>query len=709
MALSQEVKNDIQEAYSQWIKNNNLKPRSAQRQMIASIAKSLSSIECDEDGKRKDDFKSHVCLVEAGTGTGKTVAYIITAIILAKFFEKKLVISTATIALQEQLVERDLPNLQKTCGVDFSFSIAKGRKRYFCLNKAENRLKDSKQSDPNKLLFPDEQSSLSDQTIDFISDAKQAFLAGDWDGDKDSWPYSLNEDDWSSVVADTASYCGGKLPKHRECALTISRKELRDVDIIIANHDLVLADLSSGGNILPDPSDTIYVFDEAHHLPEKTQNHQTSKLSIDNERKRILQTEKVLNRVNKILESNEGFDKLQKSINQTDEALESCLINLQNLIKDFFKKNINLANSSLELRFPHGKVPSEMESVFDELSHCFNIKISLLENISEKINKSFTDNNSPEQANRESLSATIDDIIISSEIASHLCEDYSDTQMKNEVLNVRWLRQLDADDPNNIIAFSTPLLPSKSLNKLIWGNCFSAILTSATLTALDRFDHFIEKIGIGEKKLSFKILGQLNYSKSFFHVPSMKNIPSDGVHHTDEIVELLPKLISKKTGTLFLFSSRKQMEDVYESLVDDLKDSILLQGDRSKQKLINMHKSIIDSGEKSIIFGLNSFSEGLDLPGKYCEVVIISKLPFSVPDNPIEQALGEWVESKGGNAFYDISVPNASMKLLQSCGRLLRHESDHGKIFLLDRRIINKSYGRKLLNALPPYNLKIDN
>ena len=121
MALSQEVKNDIQEAYSQWIKNNNLKPRSAQRQMIASIAKSLSSIECDEDGKRKDDFKSHVCLVEAGTGTGKTVAYIITAIILAKFFEKKLVISTATIALQEQLVERDLPNLQKTCGVEFFF------------------------------------------------------------------------------------------------------------------------------------------------------------------------------------------------------------------------------------------------------------------------------------------------------------------------------------------------------------------------------------------------------------------------------------------------------------------------------------------------------------------------------------------------------------------------------------------------------------
>ena len=88
------------------------------------------------------------------------------------------------------------------------------------------------------------------------------------------------------------------------------------------------------------------------------------------------------------------------------------------------------------------------------------------------------------------------------------------------------------------------------------------------------------------------------------------------------------------------------MEDVYESLVDDLKDSILLQGDRSKQKLINKHKSIIDSGEKSIIFGLNSFSEGLDLPGKYCEVVIISKLPFSVPDNPIEQALGEWVESR---------------------------------------------------------------
>jgi ATP-dependent DNA helicase DinG len=156
-------------------------------------------------------------------------------------------------------------------------------------------------------------------------------------------------------------------------------------------------------------------------------------------------------------------------------------------------------------------------------------------------------------------------------------------------------------------------------------------------------------------------------------------------------------------GTLVLFSSKKQMLDVYEELPSEMQDKILLQGDASKQEMLVQHKQKIDQGEGSVLFGLASFAEGVDLPGNYCTHVIIAKLPFAVPDDPIEAALSEWIESRGGNAFMELTVPDASLKLIQACGRLLRTETDKGKISLLDRRIISKRYGKAILNSLPPF------
>ena len=156
-----------------------------------------------------------------------------------------------------------------------------------------------------------------------------------------------------------------------------------------------------------------------------------------------------------------------------------------------------------------------------------------------------------------------------------------------------------------------------------------------------------------------------------------------------------------------LFSSRRQMEDVASALEDSLE--ILVQGARSKQHLLDAHRVKIDAGEPSVLFGLASFAEGLDLPGPYCEEVIIAKLPFAVPDGPVDQAMGEWIESKGGSSFRDISLPDAALRLMQASGRLLRSEADSGRISLLDRRIVEKSYGKQLLEALPPFSRDIRN
>jgi len=177
---------------------------------------------------------------------------------------------------------------------------------------------------------------------------------------------------------------------------------------------------------------------------------------------------------------------------------------------------------------------------------------------------------------------------------------------------------------------------------------------------------------------------------------------------TDELITKIPQLLKEEKANLVLFSSYWQMEKVAQALREKHKLSIQVQGEQSRQHIINQHKKLCDQDKESIIFGTQSFSEGLDLPGKYLTHVIITKLPFSVPTSPVEEAQAEYVTAKGGNPFMSISVPETSKKLVQATGRLLRNEKDVGKITLLDRRVVNKRYGKELLNSLPPYKRVIE-
>ena len=170
---------------------------------------------------------------------------------------------------------------------------------------------------------------------------------------------------------------------------------------------------------------------------------------------------------------------------------------------------------------------------------------------------------------------------------------------------------------------------------------------------------------------------------------------------------LLPQLLHDEPSGLVLFTSWRQMNEVVGQLPEHFLAKLKIQGDGSKQALLVDHRQSVDDGEPSYIIGLASFAEGVDLPDDYCRHVVIVKLPFSVPDDPLDQALAEWVEARGGNAFYEISVPDAALKLVQACGRLIRHEHDHGRITLLDKRIVTQRYGRALLESLPPYKLNL--
>ena len=184
--------------------------------------------------------------------------------------------------------------------------------------------------------------------------------------------------------------------------------------------------------------------------------------------------------------------------------------------------------------------------------------------------------------------------------------------------------------------------------------------------------------------------------------------PSQAEAHTTEIIDRLPELAESHLGVLVLFSSKRQLNDVAEGLGGAWSRKLLIQGERSKADIIETHKARVDRGEQSIIFGLASFAEGVDLPGNYCSHVIIAKLPFAAPDNPLDAAHAELLERDGRNAFMELTVPEASLKLLQACGRLLRSEQDEGRITLLDRRVVTKRYGRAILDALPHYQFELD-
>jgi ATP-dependent DNA helicase DinG len=166
-------------------------------------------------------------------------------------------------------------------------------------------------------------------------------------------------------------------------------------------------------------------------------------------------------------------------------------------------------------------------------------------------------------------------------------------------------------------------------------------------------------------------------------------------------------MVEDKVGTLVLFSSKRQMEQVFDELPNDLARLILIQGQYSNREMVRLHKERIGQGKTSVLLGLASFAEGVDLPGDYCRHVVIAKLPFAVPNEPLQEALAEWIESQGGNSFFDISLPLASLRLIQASGRLLRTETDTGTVSVLDKRLVTKRYGKQLLDALPPFHREV--
>jgi ATP-dependent DNA helicase DinG len=718
LLLSPELKDSIREAYAAIMARKSLAPRWGQRQMIAEIANTLARIPAPGDpGQSRGSTAAAgsralpaVCVIEAGTGTGKTIAYAVAAIPVAMARGKRLVVATATVALQEQFINKDLPDIKHHSGLDFSFALAKGRRRYVCLSKLDRLLG---QGDSEVLpLYPEDQAAtLSADALPTYNTMLTALARGEWDGDRDNWPETIADETWFPATSDHSQCSGRRCPNVGQCSFFRARDELQSADIIVTNHDLALADLALGGGaILSAPQDSIYVFDEGHHLPDKALNHFASFCRLHTTVQWLQESRKLLAQSVPVLTAMRGLREALESLpGIMQEAIDSLQVAEQAVSLLFSEATQDERRDDHQLRLPHGRVPAALQPVATALSGQFQRLETGLARIESTLEDALEDDIAGlDKAAVETWHLNIGGMLGRAQSNLALWREYATDGTGEQPPKARWITLLEGGGQAGFELRCSPILAADILIDCLWSQAAGVVVTSATMTALNSFERFILHSGVPRDAVFKVVQSPFDYSKATFAVPAMPCDPGDAQAHTAAMIALLPGLLASNEGSLVLFSSRRQMLDVHDGVRATLGAPILVQGEYSKQEILRRHRAAIDADQGSIIFGLASFAEGVDLPGDYCRHVVIAKLPFAVPDSPLEAALAEWVEAEGRNAFMEISVPDAALRLVQACGRLLRTEEDTGRVTLLDRRVLTRRYGRAILDSLPPFRRELE-
>lgn len=719
--LPDEVKNAIQSAYRQLLESKGLRPRYGQRLMIAEIARALAGIGAvqqaeDGDGAKVDapEDSGPICVIEAGTGTGKTLAYVLGTLPVARHFKKKVVLATATVALQEQVTLKDLPDILQHSELAFSFTLAKGRGRYLCLSRLDLLLQGNASLDAMADLYGEVLTPPNAHTLALYERMFRKINAGEWQGDRDDWEELLSDQDWMPVTVDNGQCIGQKCSNFSNCCFYRARDEVQKADCVVANHDLVLADLALGGGvILPAPQDTIYIFDEAHHLPLKSNNHFACFTRLRGSQSNLEQWRKTLVKLqaDPLLEDKRT---LQRELPRLESLISMAELRL-NEVWPLCEQLLQQAplerqgDHAQQFAFPLGVIPPSLQGLADALDAVYTPLCTLLQDVASELKSSIEAGQSLATRQRaEYWFPLLGSMVTRAAAAQKLWHSFARPDAPGTAPWARWLAVQDAGAAPDISLSCSPVLAATTLQEKLWRLCAGAVLTSATLSALGRFDVLQMRAGLPACTVYHRIASPFDYAQAArFVVPKLHCDPGNVQLHTEAIIRLLPRVLDRREAALMLFSSRRQMQDVLEGLSKEWREIILCQDDYQKAQLLKFHRQRVDQGEPSIIFGLASFAEGVDLPGKYCEHVLIAKIPFAVPNDPIEATLAQWIEQRGGNAFMSLAVPEAAFKLVQAAGRLLRSETDTGRITLFDERIVSKFYGAAIFDSLPPYRREV--
>lgn len=688
--LSEELKGTIQAAYSELLSTKGYRARQCQKIMIAEVAKTLG-----EGAGDKREQHGHVAVIEAGTGTGKTIAYMLAAIPVARALGKRLVVATATVALQEQIVGKDLPDIGMGSGLPFSYALAKGRRRYLCLARLDTALQDVAAPLP---LFDDEGSSMVEHKH-LLNAMVQQLLQGDWSGDRDDWESEIDDSIWQHLTSDHAQCTNRQCSHFDNCVYFKSREDIFRVDCIVANQDLVLSDLEMGGGaVLPEPEDTIYIFDEGHHLPDKAINHGQAQVVLGDDWGWLEQLPRMLEAVRT---AGASFSFSASHQETRVREMIAGLLSMRRLLDAVYATAATADSRDNLYRFPLGRVPEEVRSLAHELAGGFDALSNDATRARDAAEEAMRDEDA---ADVETLMPVVGTICRRLETARDLWRAYSITDDEADAPTARWIESGESD----LRVSSSPIDVAKKLRDLLWDRCHAAVVTSATLAVAGDFSRFCIQAGI-ENGANLRALASpfRHAEQGELYVPQLDVDPRDPEAHWTRVAEMLPELLAGVRGALVLFTSWRQMLAVKDLVPEAFLAQVLVQGELSRAEIVAQHRLRVDAGARSIIFGLASFAEGIDLPGAYCEQVVIAKIPFATPDDPVGATINEWTAHRGGNPFREISLPDAALRLVQACGRLLRTESDTGRITILDRRLVSAWYGDWLLRAIPPFRRNI--
>ena len=677
--------------------------RPGQQAMAQQIAQTLSDVDLGEHAEPR----RAIAVIQAGTGVGKSAAYASTMLALALAHKTRLVISTATVALQEQLMTKDLPALAAVMPEPFVFALAKGRGRYVCKFKLERLVGGATDDAADDLFGPDDDTPppVTAYVRQLGGDDPQArrvhwytalsiSLAGErWDGDSDTLPEPPDPRDWSGVAAERHTCTARHCPRYRDCSYYQARSRLAEAQVIVANHDLVLA--SVGMKTLPELDNCLLVFDEGHHLPAVALNQFSSVMDVSNLR---------------------WLDKLPKALRETSAKIHCAMGQDVDTLAQQLRGGLNeLARLLMDrlsppgpgqdslLRLQGGVLPTDLQVPLRLIQGHAAALSAELEALGAELKRLSRED--PAQAASGSLMyARLGQLAPRLLAVAHTSALLLE---QGEQPLAKWFR---ADTSSGLVvltAHACPIVPGDLLRQHLWRQVRAAVITSASLTSCGSFDYFLQEAGLaGQSQVStLAVQSPFDYaSQGRLVVADTVADPRDAPAYTrDMVAALRADLRQVAHGALALFTSRAQMRAALDALDADLLTRVLVQGQLSRGSLLAAHQARVEAGQPSVIFGLQSFGEGLDLPGALCETVFIAKLPFSPPADPVEEARAEWLRSLGRDPFTELVVPATGIRLLQWTGRAIRSEDDQATVICYDRRLLQQGYGRRMLQGLPPY------
>ena len=660
--------------------------------------------------------QGRLAVVEAGTGTGKSLAYLVPALLWARANQERVVISTRTINLQEQLIRKDLPFLQRATGFEFYAVLVKGRSNYFCRRRGETAGRELG-------LFDQQQVEELQQIIQWAETTN--------DGSREELSFIPSYQAWEEVCCEADQCARVRCKYYRQCFFHKARRQAARADILVVNHALLLSDLAlrqqtdnySATAVLP-PFERV-VLDEAHHLEDVATSHFSSQLTR-------FTFSRVLNKLRHPRKLNQGLlprfldqlsqelpDSLDEMYRTLHGEIESLLIKRQDLLDlaldemqsigeelpEFLGKSVSQKFELKHRILPEFKKTPLWQKIAQRVERlrlgCFELAqgISgllraaevLPDVVAEKVNPSLVDLRGI-AGRLEGLAA---DLASFQAVAENSC-------VWIEIREGRIGRQ------KGLITSlcQAPLEVAESLNQALYQRFRSLIMTSATLTVAGAFGYFHSRVGLDRvepnRLVELALDSPFDYQQqALVAIPT--DLPEPGKPGFAEAVrDAVEKALLCSQGRSFvLFTSYALLRQVHEELAPGLeaqKLRCLRQGEENRHQLLKRFAK----DESSILFGTDSFWEGVDVPGRSLEQVIIARLPFRVPTEPVLEARAQAIEQRGGDPFMEYTVPQAVIRFKQGFGRLIRHRNDRGVVLILDTRVVKRGYGRMFLRSLPP-------